>query len=294
MKALTFLLTLTLTTAAHAGDWHRLSDEKEKGISGMALIDGKGDRIELLTVHDGKKTGRLRLGHLTLEPHKSKTRARLRRLSWCDDDPPNDLEAVSIVPGARREFLVASSYGWVYRIGFDHDFERCRIEGQFNLPGSSFPGVLEGLALTRLDDRWLLAFALRGDDRHPAEIHYGVFDPATGRLDRPRRADFTAPWPTQHRRSISELKIEPDGTLYVTAAADPDIDTGPFASALYRIGRFQGDGAAFRLDLEAAPVEIARFTANKAEGFEWLPGPGGRLVAGSDDEDLGAGVYWNW
>jgi hypothetical protein len=98
------------------------------------------------------------------------------------------------------------------------------------------------------------------------------------------------PYPIQDVRHISDVKVDASGVVFVTSASDPG-DDGPFSSAFYLAGvlRISASGS----PVYTPPLSLVRlfhFDYRKVEAFEFVPGPTGGMVFGTDDENLGASL----
>jgi hypothetical protein len=75
--------------------------------------------------------------------------------------------------------------------------------------------------------------------------------------------------------------------LWAAAARDPG-DAGPFVSAVYTLGVLRVSGAgAVRFD-RAASLTRLWVLPKKVEALDLVPGPGGGVALGTDDEDAGS------
>ena len=98
--------------------------------------------------------------------------------------------------------------------------------------------------------------------------------------------DFFAPYPNEHRRSISDIAIDHTGVLWVSAASDPG-DNGVFQSALYHLGQFVDDKAGIHWNAYGDISIQSQYENVKVEGLTFV---GDKLIMGSDDENLGSKI----
>lgn len=80
--------------------------------------------------------------------------------------------------------------------------------------------------------------------------------------------------------------------IYVVSAEDPDIDNGPFRSAVYAIGRAVEKGGRAKVMLYDQPQQIAVLDGLKVESLaiRELPGQPRELLVGLDDENYGGTI----
>lgn len=300
------------------------------GISGAALHahDPAGGRIELLVCHDSKRSGQPRVGLVAIDPGG---RTTYRPLRWPSGSPePFDLEAVAAIPGAPGEHLLLTSTGEVIRLAVVGG--RPEVRARFALPDVKPRHNFEGFALLRAaDGRLIAAWADRGDGSRPGTLFRGVFDPAANRLTQTGHDEVRLPWPKGgNARTFGDLWIDPAGVVWAVATEDPG-DAGPFKSAVYIIGTLHpdpagdDDGAApapvpapvptpdakpgrspkpaktrkpsapdrSGIRFEAADSPVRLYIADrKIEAVVGVPGAGGGMIFGTDDEDMGGYLYW--
>ena len=261
-------------------DWYSVSVEKTLGISGIAAVDSEN----LLVIHDNKKINEPRLSQIIWSQG---TAPILKKLNWCNEQKlPIDLEAIAAIPSHDSEFLVLESKGQVSRIRFHHS--HCDVVSQFMLPNVTTQSNIESLALLRLSSHTILVWAERGDDQQPAKMRWGDYDSQNNNvtLSNLNAIDFFAPYPNENRRSISDIAINKDGTLWVSAVSDPG-DNGAFQSALYKLGMFiDGSAGIYWKPYLETPIQ-AQYDDVKIEGLTFIENT---LIMGSDDENLGAKI----
>ncbi|MGG2459617.1 hypothetical protein ACO0M4_07300 [Streptomyces sp. RGM 3693] len=271
--------------APHPGgtDWQRVGDGITAGISGLAVEDRHGGAIDAVGVRDNKKPGQNRLVAIGLGPGAA---PRVRPLDWAGELPV-DLEAIDAVPGRPHEFVALASDGTAYRVVREKD--TVRVLGTFRLPGISPDANHEGFALFVVHGKSVAVWADRGQDDRPATLSAAEWNPADNSVGKPVSAEFRAPYPTEHVRHVSDLKLAADGRLTVSSASDPG-DDGPFASALYDAGRVtvSRDGR-IRLAVSDRPRRLATVSGHKVEALASLPGSRDGIL-GSDDENAGGSV----
>ncbi|TAD74114.1 MAG: hypothetical protein EA001_16025 [Oscillatoriales cyanobacterium] len=302
--------------------WVELSGERSAGISGLVWqaaepnsdpgggfgrqgeAQAHGDRF--LAVHDTKSDPALfkRLSRLQWNDRHS---WGMFSLTWpAAAELPNDLEAISAIPGA-RDYVAVTSRGRAYRLAipaanstigdvfFTSDprslEQEPTVRAVFDLPATPEPNCdIETLQITRLGDRLVVLFADRGGDRRPATLHWGWFDPATNAIALQGSTPITGPLDPKLQRSLADVVVLPDGRLLGAAAIDRG-DNGPFQSTLYWLGRLQ----LVQNQLVWQPTAQGRSLVNagnhKIEALALAPaGNPTRLAIATDDENLGLAV----
>lgn len=199
-----------------------------------------------------------------------------------------DLEAIDAVPGRAREYVALASDGTAYRIRRERN--AVRVLHAFALPGISPDGNYEGFALARLAHGKLVAvWADRGGDDHPAKLTAAEWNPRTSAFGKRDSAPFSAPYPAEDVRHVSDLKISAGGALTVASASDPG-DDGPYASALYTAGHLAvGDHGRIRLRMAHTPERLGSFSGHKIEALACLP-KSREGILGTDDENAGGSL----
>lgn len=283
---------LSIRSAPAYGPWHVISPQPGSGISGMATLQHHGDFTRYFVAIDSKDKTSDRIGLLTVQIGPQVTTS-YSRLPWPSASLPRDLESAS-AGTEPRTFYVLTSTGALYLLKLAPDDRSAKLLRNWNIPnktGIPSPNY-ESFVVKQLGNRLLAVWAHRGNTADPAVICWSTFDSTRDNPFGPiQSAKLSVPWPKTFVRHASDAKVDSAGNLYVTAAYDPDND-GPFASALYLVGRFMPAGWGFQLQLHQ-PHMLYCFGSNKAEGMELLEDVCGNrtYVATSDDENLGAS-YW--
>jgi len=263
--------------------WHTLSNSKENGISGIAVID----QSNFFVVHDGKKPEHPRLGIVSFTNNQKPT---LKKIDWCEStNLPIDLEAVTAIPNHQNEYLVLESKGKVTRIQLN-ETDKCKATARFELPTAKPDSNMESLALHCFDNNCVLAWAERGDDKQPAKLSWAKFDISTGTVSTPedKAFEFASPYPIGNRRSMSDIAVDVDGVLWSSAVSDPG-DDGPFRSALYKLGQFSVSDNKIRWTAyKNGDPESKYDTENiKIEGISFVKQG---LIMATDDENKGSKI----
>lgn len=279
--------------------------------SGLAPL---GERT-LLVVHDTKTDRPLapRVGILDFDRVDEERPFTYRSVdvAWKPPhEPSNDLEAACAMPGRPLEFLLAESGpdregrpGRLFHLEVKEEDGSWRgfVRRTFTLPQTSGGGPLdyiEGLGcIEDGEGRVRVYLCERGSNGRPARLRWTTIpsDPRSdgGRLVLPEEAQLELLPPSEgwhdpsKVRTCSDLYLDPDRRLWISAAEDPDVDGGPFRSVVYEAGLLPADGGTPEL---AGRREVARLDGLKVEAL----GPGilssADLSVATDDEAYG-GVW---
>jgi hypothetical protein len=289
-KALEYFSKQNKTAASQGADqWHHVGDGILMGISGMALLERANDRASFLVVHDNKKPDQDRAGVVTVEAGKE---PKYEQLVWPGEEPPKDLEALAAVPGRKSEYVAATSKGKACWIKADAS-KGVEVIKVFQIPGATEKSEIESFDLQKLGDVIVAAWADRGDGEEPAVLTWSKFDPETNEFSETHSTEIHVPWPEKEARDVSDLKIDQAGVVFISSAFDGG-DDGPFASAVYTAGAFHSEGGEIRFAQNPALTRLYHFEGRKIEALELVPGRGGGIIFGTDDENLGSAVYFSW
>ena len=283
------------------------------GLAWLGDVDSGDARAHLfLAVHDAKNE----------EAERERTRVSVVRspidesgvgwqqfdgLEFPERELSNDLESVARVPDRNAVLLVESGDGGdrpgdtsadegagIYVAGFTLGEDEVDLELESYTPWPATPSPLvnvEATAVAAGDDGQLwFVYAERASGQDSTKIHWTTLDiGGNGSLNfgtEWQSVRFTRPGP-EDARPASALEVGPDGSVYVSAAWDPDDDDGPYDSAVWLVGTW--DGASAVIEPLDDPVEVGR-----ADGFkiESIAGAGdaddSAVFVGVDDEDYGA------
>ncbi|WNI28209.1 hypothetical protein [Streptomyces sp. ITFR-6] len=277
--------------------WQRVGSGILGGVSGMALVEGAPvaqDLADAVVVRDNKGDHESRVATLRLRPGQAPA---VRELPWLGALPA-DLEALDAVPGRPGHYLAVASRGEAYHIVVA-DGRAVALGGPVALPGRHDGDNYESFALYRnRTGRTFAVWATRGSGPREAvvsaaPVRVGAYGPEFGTVT--ARQEFSVPFPNEDEvRHASDLKILPDGTVMVSSASDPNVDDGPFASAVYEAGRLTVNAAhdaVLRLKPRNDLVPFALFTKRDNRKIEAIAfAPGGQAVWGTDDENYGGSV----
>jgi hypothetical protein len=284
--------------------------------SGLAWLasDDSGDALAhfFLAVHDAKNE----------EGERERTRVsvvrsaidesgmgwqQLRDLQFPERELSNDLESVARVPDRNLVLLVESGDGGdkpgdtssddaagIYVAAFTLADEGVDVTLSSYTPWPETPSPLvnvEATAVAAGDDGqlWFL-YAERASGQDATTINWTTLDIAddgavTFGSDW-QSVPFTRPGPSGARPAAS-LEVGPDGKVYVAAAWDPDDDNGPYESAVWLVGTW--DGAAAAIEPLDEPVQVCRADGVKIESIAVAGDADDSAVfVGVDDENYGA------
>jgi hypothetical protein len=287
---------LLLRHRANTGDgdetrpsWHQLGVGITEGISGLAVVEHSARETILLAVHDNKEPGQKRL---SLVVRDALGRVSTRQVSWKGEPLAVDLEAICRVPGD-QSFVALTSRGALFRLQVNVAAGEATFASEpAGVPNAAEERQFEALDMQLVNGLPIVCWAERGDNATPATIFCSSVDTATLTFAEPQALEVKAPWPTEHTRHISDLRILPSGTVLAASASDPG-NARPFTGAIYAAASVALGPD--RLTLLAADPPTRLFTTSrKIEALELLPGAAGGMVLGSDDENLGAAVLFGW
>lgn len=275
--------------APAASGWLTTGSGITRGVGGLSVFNQNGKTVRFLAVFDSKHHREPRLAFIDLEEGKLPV---THDLKWPGDRWPVDLEAIAKVPGESGVFVAVTSAGEFWRLRVADD-GAVTILGVTELPQADAPEI-EGMDLRKLEDKLVIVWAGRGDGARAAAVCAGIFDEATGRVSLAHRLEFRAPWPAEETvRHISDLRLDPFGTMMVTSTKDPGND-GPFDSALYVAGKVELENGSPVLRLNGAPIRLRADYGHKVEALEFVPGGVSGLILGSDDEHGGGAILPTW
>lgn len=265
--------------------WTIVGEGKLHGIGGCAFERRDGARQDFLVVHDNKIPDQPRIGRVSLVACK----ASYTTLAWpAGAEWPIDLESISAVPDHAGRFAALASSGRLFVI--DVAGEAVSLVGApIDLPKTADPKApnYEAFDLWKHNTGLFAVWADRGDKQAPAKLFWGPFDPIHGPTIA-GEADVRVSWPeTDRTRDISDLRVDPVGVVWCTAAWDDDNDDSTYRSAAYVVGVLRDPMASSGFQPAALPQRVRSFSDRKAEALELVPGADGGIVFGSDDENHG-------
>jgi len=268
-------------------------------VSGLAWLGG--DRF--LAVHDAKypdEPGLPRVSLLRLPTGLGGVRWTPLRVAF-PARSATDLESVARVPdaGGRVRVLVAESGEEVREKGSTRRIFLLEIEGDdaevvdqvdWPIPTRN----VEGIAVGESGGKRVFVFAERADGEPATEIRFAELSLDPLALGPFRSAGaFASPGPVgPDARPISALEVDAAGVVYAASAEDPDVDDGPFRSAVYRIGRIVTTTGRPVVELDRRPALLATLDGLKVEALAARQRADGtvELWVGVDDEYFGGTI----
>jgi len=261
------------------------------GYSGMARIDAD----TFVVAHDAK-TGQSgpRLG---IVHHALQAKPVYQSLRWDGAVLPSDLESICAIPGRPGEFLAVESghragKGLIFHLKIDNDEAgwHVQLQGMLRLPGN-VEDVEGTLCLRRKDGKLLLVLGERGGTKtnRAGRLRWGeiVLGRDSVTLDWPEsdKVDLQ-PLPGHGKgwRGCTDLWLDENGVLWVAAAYDPG-KSGPFRSAIVRVGRIDVDHPPRPIVLDATPEVVLALEGVKIEGLVGLSVLS--FLIATDDENRG-------
>lgn len=265
-------------------------------VSGLAWIEG--DRF--LAVHDAKFPDEPDLPRVSLLDLP----VGLDGIRWAPlavefpGNPASDLESATRVPatGGRLRVLIAESAEEDAEKPFSRRIFLLEVTGESVavIDHTDWPiptRNVEGMAVFESGGTLLFLFAERAHGERSSEIRWAelTLEPLAFGPFRNAGA-FASPGPTgPTARPVSALEVDAGGAIYAASAEDPDDDSGPFRSAVYRIGRVVAGEARPAVELDAQPTLLGMLDGLKVESLAVREEPGEplELWAGVDDENYG-------
>jgi hypothetical protein len=266
-------------------------------VSGLAWIGG--DRF--LAVHDAKVPEEADFPRVSL----LRLPTGLDGIQWTSHslafpgEQSSDLESVARIPGetgGRVRVLLAESTEeqaekpFARRIFLaEVDGEKVSIVDHVLWP---VPTVnVEAIAVAELGGSLVFLFAERAHGEPSSEIRWAelTLEPLAFGVFRSAET-FASPGPTgPTARPVSALEIDAAGAVYAASAQDPDDDSGPFRSAVYRIGRVVAADGGPTVELDVQPTLLGTLDGLKVESLAVREEPGAplELWVGVDDENYG-------
>ncbi len=288
MGGILFLL-VSLASGFQKRDLEMLPD-----LSGIAWIEA--DRF--LAIHDSKNPtmpSRPRVSIIRLPQSPLKMEVETIDLDWpSPPGPSSDLESIARIPGTNSFLLVESGerikdrpiFRRIFHVRFQD--ERLKLISFAEMPASVIN--IEGTAVARAGERLLFIYAERADDLPQTAIIWADLELEPLKLGAAHRAVYRPTASTgKGWRPVSAIDIDSKGRVWIASAFDPDDDSGPFQSCIWRIGQI--DAGRARVALYRKPQLIARVDGLKIEGLALREQQGRiELFAGTDDENYGGAL----
>ena len=319
------LVILLLSTQVFAQQWITVKSESRFNFSGVALVESNNNKVTLIVVHDNKdqladkqtnpvRDKTERIGLVTIEGKEN--RPKYIPLKWLDkngteNNLPVDLESITSLPEMPNHFMAGvgnpfgeDKKGRVYYVKLDAERKEVRVLSEIRLPVNPLESCgakecdFESFAVQKFDNRLLAVWADRGRNEKASTLFWGELVLSEAKINLLGQSEIKTPSPDlgdwtnvsfAETRSISDLKVDSSGGLFVSSAFDSG-DEGPFSSAFYYVGAFQNRNNLIGFNRSIAPVKLYQFKNYKIEAFEFVPGKSGGVIFGTDDELFGASI----
>ena len=258
----------------------------------------EGDRF--IACHDAKladENFKPRYASLSLHADFGGLRYRDAKFTF-EWQSPNDLESIVKIPGKNLLLLCESgdSNGAPdTQMIFEAKVIRRSIRIIHAVPWPVPILNVEATAVAKLNEKFVFVFAERADTQSSTEWRWIELNPRTMVFADPiRPIRFQAPNPELDNRVIVGLDIGPLGVIYSVSAFDaeaaglPDPDNGPFAAAIYEIGRISEVDGTPEITLYSEPTTLATKDGFKVESVAVRDlGDSAGIYFGTDDENDG-------
>lgn len=257
-------------------------------VSGMSWMSG--DR--LLVVHDAKRArpARGRIGLVWLPTDTSSLRYLPLDLAWPAPGPSHDLESIARIPGTERALLVESGDDGtpgprLYLVELDGD--RLTLLETVEWPVEV--RNVEATAIVAVSGGLVFVYAERNQDAETTAIRWAPLQLDPVQFGTFEEFRFTTPDRAALNRGVVALDADDSGRLFTAGSFDPDVDSGPFRSRIYGMGRFLRDRQGHVRYDGRLPERLFTMDGVKIEALAVRPAGNGALeiVVGTDDEDFG-------
>lgn len=278
------LLTVVLApppASAHPVQWQRVGTGITEGVSGLAVLTGRGDHVEALSVIDNKKPGQERVRRIVLDAGQV---TAVRPMTW-QGETPVDLEAVTRVPNRPGEYVAVTSGSRAFHVRVKADV--VAVVTAFDLPAHDPDDNMESFALKAVGSRLAAVWADRGAGIRSTTLYSAYFSLQDHKFGPVSTVEYDTGSHQDTVRHASDIAIKPDGELLVSSAVDPG-DDGPFSSSLREIGDLAPREDTVGVDLARRPRLLGTFDGRKIEAVTLLRD--GDVLLGTDDETGGGWV----
>jgi hypothetical protein len=262
-------------------------------LSGLSWVEGD----TFLAVHDAKNPEELDRPRVSL----LRLPTSLAGIGWTklsiDWPAPlgqsGDLESVARIPGTNLFLLVESGESQLAGRRLNRVFmvkienSQLSLDSFVHLP-QMFKNI-EGSAVAKLGDRFVIICIERGDHRAVTEVYWSYLQLRPLRFGSFQRVYFRpSGFAGRNKRPVTAVEIDSQNRVYVASAYDPEDDNGPFRSVIWRAGRITADRKNVRPGFQLRPVRLATLDGLKVESLAIRESNGKlELFAGTDDENHG-------
>ena len=277
----------------HAGRQSVPSVTNIPDLSGLAWVEGD----TFLAVHDAKNPEELDRPRVSLlRLPKSLDGIAWTKLSIDWPAPlgqSGDLESIARIPGTDLFLLVESGESQLSGRRLNRAFlikienSQPILDSFVHLP-QMFKNI-EGSAVAKLGDRFVIICIERGDHRAVTEVYWAYLQLRPLKFGSFQKAYFRpSGFAGRNKRPVTAVEIDSLNRVYVASAYDPEDDNGPFRSVIWRAGRITADRNGVRPVFHVRPVRLATLDGLKVESLAIRESNGKlELFAGTDDENYG-------
>jgi hypothetical protein len=260
-------LVLVPGASRAATTWTSTGTGMTRGISGLAPAASGW-----VIARDNKVAGQNRIALLS-------PAFQVTELGW-PGTAPNDLEALSAVPGTPGQYVACTSARVCSVI--DIAGTSITVRRTFTLPVGGKQNESVVITTTPSGTSYAL-WADRGSPTAPGKLHAAFVNLSTWTFGAVTTVKVSVPWPTGPIRHVTDAAVV-GGHVIVSSATDPGT-SGPFDSAAYDVATVGQTSTKITLAVHT-PTELGRFPGHKVEGLVC----GASDLLGSDDEKAGGSV----
>lgn len=275
MKWLKIVVFLYITITMYADcenytkhkKWEQISNQRIFSVSG--LVHHKNG---FLIVHDNKRDNQPRISFFKNN--------KISPLIWPDSSLPYDLEAISIIPSFKNQYILMESTGKCYKIKIEQRNNQITLMNVFQLETNEGMN-LEGCIIVKGNFGYKIMYGDRGSDLRKSTLFIGDFNPINNNITNLVKHIIDLPAPSEHKRNIADLGIDKKNNLWTSATSDPGND-GPFETYLYKLGHLSKSGI---LNLKKTQKSNLHFENQKVEALYFYKS---YILLMTDNENFGA------
>lgn len=290
------VIAVLIMGGAASGDRYLDQASGLPDLSGMAWVEGDC----FLAVHDAKisESGNPRVSLVYL-PSDSKGIIWKPQAINFQGMKSNDLESAARIPGTKDILLVESGdslgdsrFQRIFRARVEDDTVRIIDVTPWPVPVYN----VEASAVAAIGEWHVFLYAERAQNRPYTELRWAMFDPQTLSFGQFQSVKFQNPDPLAFNRPLVAMDLDSSGLIHIASAFDaeaaglPDPDNGPFASAVYCIGKLIQENGRPKVTLFKKPKLEGFLQGFKVESIavRESDGYGLQIFVGTDDENYGA------
>jgi hypothetical protein len=216
-------------------------------------------------------------------------------IAWCllsvnwQGEVAQDLESIAEIPGTNL-FILGKGGSPSHRL-FLSRYEREKLQIVATIKWREPVEDIEGTAVAKLGDRLIFLYAERAAGKGKTEIRFAPLSLQPFRLGSSQAVSFSTLEPQgKNVRQISAMEVDSVGNIYIASAEDPNVDTGPFRSTVWKIGKIQFDSQQQpEIILRSLPERLATLDGLKVESLaiREVEDNNREIFIGTDDENYG-------